>query len=74
VEALTVSVSLEEAQLLALAQGAGKLSVIVRNPDDQRVVASPPDVTRTALQDASVRQSIQSARRRAPIKLEAENR
>ncbi len=72
VEALTVSVSLEEAQLLALAQSAGRLSVIVRNPEDQRITTSPPDVTRAALQDASVRQSIQSARRRGPIKLEAE--
>jgi len=74
VEALTVSVSLEEAQLLALAQAAGRLSIIVRNPDDQRITASPPDVTRAALQDATVRQSLQSARRRGPIKLEAENR
>ena len=72
VETITVSVSLEEAQLLSLAQGAGKLNVVIRNPDDQRIMASPPDVTRAALQDASVRQTIQSARRRGPIRLEAE--
>lgn len=71
IEALTVSVSLEESQLLALAQNAGKLSVIVRNPDDQRVAESPPDVSRAALVDASVRQKIPSARR-GPVRLEAE--
>ncbi len=71
IEALTVSVSLEESQLLALAQTAGKLSVIVRNPDDQRVAESPPDVSRAALVDASVRQKIPSARR-GPVRLEAE--
>lgn len=71
IEALTVSVSLEESQMLALAQTAGKLSVIVRNPDDQRVAESPPDVSRAALVDASVRQKIPSARR-GPVRLEAE--
>ncbi len=71
-EVLTVSASLEEAQLLALAQGAGKLSVIVRNPDDQRIAAAPPDVGRSALFDAASRQQLQSTRRRAPIKLEAD--
>jgi len=72
IEALTLSVSMEESQLLALAQADGKLSVIVRNPDDQRVTASPPDVSRAALFDAAARQTIQSARRRGPVKLEAE--
>lgn len=71
IEALTVSVSLEESQLLALAQTTGKLSVIVRNPDDQRVAESPPDVSRAALVDAAARQRIQSARR-GPVRLEAE--
>jgi len=72
IEALTLSVSMEESQLLALAQAYGKLSVIVRNPDDQRVTAAPPDVSRAALFDAAARQTIQSARRRGPVKLEAE--
>jgi pilus assembly protein CpaB len=72
VETLTVSVSLEEAQMLSLAQGAGKLNVVIRNPDDQRITSSPPDVTRSALADPTVRQTIQSARRRGPVKLEAE--
>lgn len=71
IEALTVSVSLEESQLLALAQTSGKLSVIVRNPDDQRVAESPPDVSRAALVDAAVRQKIPSGRR-GPVRLEAE--
>lgn len=72
VETLTVSVGLEEAQLLALAQSAGKLSVIVRNPDDQRVAAAPPDVTRAALFDVAARQELQRSRRRVPVRLEAE--
>lgn len=71
IEALTVSVSLEESQLLALAQSSGKLSVIVRNPDDQRVAESPPDVSRAALVDAAARQRIPNARR-GPVRLEAE--
>jgi pilus assembly protein CpaB len=71
IEALTVSVSLEESQLLALAQNSGKLSVIVRNPDDQRVAESPPDVSRAALVDAAARQKIPNTRR-GPVRLEAE--
>jgi pilus assembly protein CpaB len=71
IEALTVSVSLEESQLLALAQSSGKLSVIVRNPDDQRVADSPPDVSRAALVDAATRQKLPSTRR-GPVRLEAE--
>jgi pilus assembly protein CpaB len=69
---LTLSVSLEESQLLALAQSVGKLAAVVRNPDDQRVVESPPDVGSDALYSADVRKTVQSARRRAPVRLEAE--
>jgi pilus assembly protein CpaB len=65
---LTVSVSLQEAQLLSLAQAVGKLMVVVRNARDPRVLDSPPDVSRAELFDASARQTVQRASRR-PIQL-----
>jgi pilus assembly protein CpaB len=68
---LTLSVSLAESQLLALANGVTKLTVVVRNPDDQRVVDSQ-DVSIASVFDSAKRQTIQTSRRRGPIKLEAE--
>jgi pilus assembly protein CpaB len=68
---LTLSVSLAESQLLALALGVSRLTVVVRNPDDQRVVEAT-DVTISSVFDSNKRQTIQSSRRRGPIKLEAE--
>jgi pilus assembly protein CpaB len=72
---LTLSVSLQEAQLLALAMEKGKLSVVIRNPDDQRVSETPPDLSSVTLTDSTKRAAVQSVRRRgatAPVKLEAE--
>jgi len=66
VTVLTVSTSLQESQLLAVAMEKGKLSAIVRNPSDQRVLESPADVSPSALTDASRRQGIQSPRRKTP--------
>lgn len=63
VSILTVSVSLQESQLLAMAMTMGKLSVVVRNPDDQRIAESPADVTSAALNDAARRKALQSAKR-----------
>ncbi|HVJ92878.1 MAG TPA: Flp pilus assembly protein CpaB [Labilithrix sp.] len=63
---ITVSVSLQESQLLALAMEKGVLTVVVRNAQDQRVVDSPADVTSSALTDASHRPTLQSSRRRSP--------
>ena len=63
---LTVSVSLQESQLLSVAMEKGKLNVIVRNPSDQRIAESPVDVTAAALTDASRRQALQSPRRKSP--------
>jgi pilus assembly protein CpaB len=68
---LTLSVTLQESQLLALAMALGKISVVIRNPDDQRVAETTPDFPSTALFDSVKRQSIPSTRRKAPIKLEA---
>jgi len=70
---LTLSVSLQESQLLALAQTVGRLAAVVRNPDDQRVVDSPPDVGGEALFSPEARKTVQRAgRRAAPVRLEAE--
>jgi len=68
---LTLSVSLQESQLLALAMGVSRLTVVVRNPDDQRVLEAS-DVSISAVFDSNKRQVIQSSRRRGPVKLEAE--
>lgn len=41
---LTLSINLQEAQLLTLAQDRGKLSVALRNPDDQRIIEGIQDM------------------------------
>jgi pilus assembly protein CpaB len=71
---LTLSVSLQEGQLLALAMEKGKLTVVVRNPDDQKIAETPPDLTPATLSDTQKRQAVQSVRRRGngPVKLEVE--
>ena len=68
---LTVSVSLQEAQLLAVAQAAGELTVVVRNVADPRVLESPPNVSRRDLYDTTLRQAaIRGASH--PVRLGAE--
>jgi len=66
---LTVSVSLQEAQLLTLAQTVSRLTVVLRNVDDPRVMEATPDVTRSELFDSSVPRAVQSTRRR-PVRLQ----
>ena len=66
---LTLSVSLQEAQLLSLAQTASRLTVVVRAADDPRVMEAPPDVKRSELFDSTVPRTIQSSRRR-PVRLQ----
>lgn len=66
VTTITVSVSLQESQLLALAMEKGSLTVVVRNAQDQHITESPTDVTVAALGDATRRSTIQSSRRRNP--------
>lgn len=41
---LTLSINLQEAQLITLAQDKGKLSVALRNPDDQRIMEGIQDM------------------------------
>jgi pilus assembly protein CpaB len=53
---LTLSLSVQEAQLLALAQDKGKLMVILRNVEDQRTAQSIPDLSSNILFDATSRQ------------------
>ena len=69
---LTVSVNLQEAQMLTLAQSIGKLSVIVRNVDDPHVVDDAPDVNRDELfQMAARRQptTVKAAPQQRPVPL-----
>jgi pilus assembly protein CpaB len=68
---LTLSVSLQEAQLLALAAERGKLLVALRNPEDQQLVEGIPDMPSSALEDKEVRVKVQQARRTGPVELKA---
>jgi pilus assembly protein CpaB len=65
---LTLSVTLQESQLLALAMQRGPLTVVLRGPEDQAVVENPPDVSPAALGSPAVRQTLQGRRR--PVRLE----
>ncbi|HEX3769505.1 MAG TPA: Flp pilus assembly protein CpaB [Polyangiaceae bacterium] len=49
---VTVSVSLPESQLLALAMQRGLLTVVIRSPQDQSVAEAPPDVSPQTLAGA----------------------
>jgi pilus assembly protein CpaB len=65
---LTLSLNLQEAQLLALAIEKGKLGVALRNPDDQRIVEGIPDMSSTALTDTKARAEVQNLRK-GPVRL-----
>lgn len=71
---LTLSVSLQEAQLLSLAQERGKLVVALRNPDDQTLIDQIPDMPSSALEDKEIRVRVQQARRTGPVRLEAQQK
>jgi pilus assembly protein CpaB len=51
-DALTVSVTIREAQLVSLAGDRGRISVALRNPDDVRVVDGLVETNASALVDA----------------------
>lgn len=70
---LTLSVKLEEAQLLALARERGKLSVMLRQPDDTRVVEGAPELPVSSLFDVGYRNDLQLRRSpdQRPIRLAA---
>jgi pilus assembly protein CpaB len=60
---LTLSLKLEEVQLLSLARERGSLSVALRAPNDAKVVENIADVPVSALYDRLARETVQ---RRAP--------
>jgi pilus assembly protein CpaB len=70
---LTLSLNLQETQLVALALEKGRLSVAVRNPWDQRVINNIPDMKAQALSDIAVRSAASPGARAAlgrPVKIE----
>ncbi len=60
---LTLSLNLQEAQLLSLAAQRGPLSVALRNPNDQRVADNPASLDSTALDDPSAGERVRAVRR-----------
>lgn len=72
---LTLSLNLQEAQLLQLASQRGPLSVALRNPNDQRVAESPPALDSRALDDPTEGDRVRAFRRheaaaRGPTRIE----
>lgn len=59
---LTLSLKVEEAQLLALAQERGRLSVMLRQPDDTRIIESAPELAVATLFDSAFRNELQRKR------------
>lgn len=66
---LTISVNLQEAQLVSLAVDKGRLSVALRNPEDPRVQEGIPDMSSTALVDTKARTEVQRIRRSGPVQI-----
>lgn len=48
-QGLTLSLSVQDAQIVAVASERGRFSVALRNPDDQRTLEGIPEVTEAAL-------------------------
>lgn len=69
--ALTLSLNLQEAQLVSLAIQQGDLSVAVRPPDEPTVLEDVPDMKATTLLDTRQRAQVQRASRLTrPVKIE----
>lgn len=70
-KALTLSLNLQEVQLVALAIEQGDISVAVRPPDEPTVVEDVPDMKASALLDSRQRTQVQRwARSTRPVKIE----
>lgn len=71
-QTLTLSVRLEDAQLVTLAAEQGSLSVVLRNAEDQELLLELPDVPATALLDEQARELVQrrAAAGNLPVRLE----
>lgn len=70
---LTLSLSLEEIQVVSLAVEKGRLSVAVRNPDDPAVQNDIPDLKASALLEAKTRVQARARARTAstaPVRIE----
>lgn len=63
VSQVTLSVTLEQSQVVALAQEQGRLTLVLRNPDDIQVVENAPSTTTADIIEPERRTRIQ---RRAP--------
>lgn len=68
---LSLSLTVPEAQLLALATEKGTITVAIRNPDDVRVTEGMSDLSSSALSDTKRRGEVQNARRTGPVKIES---
>ncbi|MFT3774336.1 MAG: Flp pilus assembly protein CpaB [Minicystis sp.] len=68
---LSLSITVPEAQLLALATEKGTITVALRNPDDVRVTEGMSDLNSSALSDTRRRGEVQNARRTGPVKIES---
>jgi pilus assembly protein CpaB len=55
---LTLSLKMEEVQLLTLAREKGRLSVALRSPSDVKVIDNMPDLALTSLYDKEARETI----------------
>lgn len=60
---LTLSLTVPEAQLLALAAEKGRITVALRNPEDQRTAERLPDINSNSLLDSNQRDNIKGIRR-----------
>ena len=72
-KALTLSLTLEEIQLVSLALERGRLSVAVRNPQDPGVQNDIPDMKASALLEAKTRLQARARTRaasQAPVRIE----
>ncbi|MET0342862.1 MAG: Flp pilus assembly protein CpaB [Polyangiales bacterium] len=59
---LTLSMKVEEAQLLALARARGRLSVALRGPNDSKIIEGVADMPLSSLYDKSARETVQKRR------------
>jgi pilus assembly protein CpaB len=66
---LTLSLTLPEAQILALAAERGRIAVALRNPDDQRTAERLPDINMTSIVDSKQRGNIQGVRNNVPTRI-----
>jgi len=68
---LSLSLKVEEAQLLTLAQERGRLAVMLRQPDDTRILDGAPELPVSSLYDSAFRNELQRRRSldRRPVRL-----